>query len=97
MGLGDAGASTKKLPGNLRADVGGQLQEAVEIGRKISEMTEGVKSRLFGRDPQPERATPPPPVGPDSPIESIFIDGIRAIRSAQEETAKTLQEILNRL
>lgn len=96
MGIGDAG-SGKKAGENLRAEVGAQLQEAVEVGRKISEMAEGVNRRLFGPCPKPERATPTPPVGPDSPIESIFIDGIRGIRSAQAETATTLQEILSRL
>jgi len=97
MGLGDAGATMKKVAVNFRADFGGQLQEAVEVGRKISEMAGVVNTRLFGPHPQSERAQPTPPVGPEAPIESIFIDGIRGIRSAQEEAATTLQEILNRL
>lgn len=97
MGSGDAVGPTKKAAVNLRGDVGEQLQGLAEVGRRISEMAEGVSQRLFGPCPQPERAQTTSPVGPDSPIESIFIDGIRGIRLAQGEAATTLQDILNRL
>lgn len=99
MGLGEdrAGAVLKKAGENLRAEVGAQLQEAAEVGWKIAEMAEAVNRRLFGPHPQPERVQPTSPVGADVPIESIFIDGIRGIRSAQTEAGATLQAILQRL
>ena len=92
--MGDLGTKARK---NLRAELSEELVQTVEVGRKIAEMTEAVNLRLFGPQPTPERSKATPPVSPDAPIESIFIDGIRCVKGTQEETAATLQDILNRL
>ena len=92
--MGDLGTKARK---NLRAELSEELVQTVEVGRKVAEMAEAVNLRLFGPQPAPERLKATPPVGPDAPLESIFIDGIRSVKIAQEETGATLQDILNRL
>lgn len=92
--MGDLGTKARK---NLRAELSEELVQTVEVGRKIAEMAEAVNIRIFGPQLAPERGIATPPVCPDAAIESIFIDGIRCVKVTQEETATTLQDILNRL
>lgn len=93
----DEAGSLKRATPHLRANIGESLKNAGEVGRKISEMAAAVNLRLFGPFPAPAAATVNPPLGPEASIEEIFSDGMRTIRSAQEETGATLQEILGRL
>jgi len=93
--MGDLGTKARK---NFRAELSEELVQTVEFGRKVAEMAEAVNLRLFGPQSTPELSkSSSPPVSPDAPLESIFIDGIRSVKIAQEETGATLQDILNRL
>lgn len=95
MGL-DQGATKRPQP-DLRGEVSEQLGALGEAGRKIAEMAATIRLRLFGPQPTPERASPAPPLASEASLETVFGDGARSIRTAQNDAAGVLQEILTKL